>query len=168
MKNVKIGWIATFVILVSMVFASCADECKDVVCVQGECAEGDCVCNTGYEGLDCSVPFNAKFSGTYTLIESCTTTGNDTYDVVVTPDSTNPSRAKLTNLYREPDQLILLIGNDGVSFTIDSTSVSGGKLVSAGACTSNEAGTTINLSYKFVSSSSSPTETCNATLTRQP
>lgn len=34
---------------------SCSDPCKKTVCYNGYCANGDCVCETGYTGADCSV-----------------------------------------------------------------------------------------------------------------
>ncbi len=56
--------------LASATFSSCEqDPCKDVVCGdQGQCVEGTCVCNAGYEqdaaGL-CNTEQRAKFFSSY-------------------------------------------------------------------------------------------------------
>ena len=136
MKNMKFGFIGALAIATSMFFAGCADECKDVVCNNGECVTGECVCDAGYESSDCSVAFNAKFSGTYSLAETCDTTGSDAYTVTVAPSSSEPTQANITGLYRETFSVPAVIGTDGVSFTIASTDIGPGTIQSNGTCTS--------------------------------
>ena len=49
MKSTKLNFIGALAIAGGMFFTGCTDECKDVVCTNGECVEGSCVCDAGYE-----------------------------------------------------------------------------------------------------------------------
>lgn len=70
------------------------DECKDVVCQNGgSCAGGNCSCPAGYEGSRCETLTNAKYTGTYTAVES-----SSVYVVTITADPTNPSKVLVKNL----------------------------------------------------------------------
>ena len=163
----KFGFFGAAALAAALFFAGCSDPCKDVVCNNGECVEGDCVCDAKYGGTDCSVAFNAKFSGSYTLNETCDTTGSDSYTVTVAPSSTEPGQANFTGLYRENSTVPAVIGTDGLSFTIAATNVGPGTIESAGTCTSNDAGSSINLVYKFTNTTTGAHENCTAVLTRQ-
>jgi hypothetical protein len=168
MKKMKFGFIGALAIGTAMFFTGCADECKDVVCNSGECVEGDCVCDAGYEGVDCSVAYNAKFSGTYGLTETCDSTGTDNYSVTVAPNSSDASKANFTGLYREAQASVPAnIGADGLSFTLSTTDVGPGSIVSNGTCTANTDGSTINVVYKFTNETTNAFESCTAVLTRQ-
>ncbi len=49
------------------------DPCKDVECgTNGECFDGACVCNQGFEGTNCDVKWNTKYIGNYNVVENCT------------------------------------------------------------------------------------------------
>ncbi|MEO5674696.1 MAG: calcium-binding EGF-like domain-containing protein [Chitinophagales bacterium] len=52
-----------------MFFNSCSsDACKDVNCgTFGNCVDGTCICDAGYEGDNCETESRAKFVGTYTV-----------------------------------------------------------------------------------------------------
>lgn len=167
MKNNKFGIFGALVLGAGLFFAGCTDPCKDVVCNNGECVEGDCVCDAGYEGIDCATAFNAKFSGTYNLSETCDTTGSDAYTVTIVPSSAAPAQATITGLYREQVGVVAAIGTDGVSFEIASTDIGPGTIVSDGACTSNSDGSSITVHYKFTNETSGSFESCTTTLTRQ-
>lgn len=167
MKNSKFGFLGALALGTALFFASCTDPCKDVTCVNGDCVEGDCVCDAGYEGVDCGTAFNAKFSGSYTNNETCTTTGQDSYTVTVAPSSSEADHANITGLYREQFTVSAHIQSDGVNFTIASTDIGPGSIVSSGTCASNAEGTTINIGYTFTNDVGSPSETCTAVLTRQ-
>jgi hypothetical protein len=165
MKNMKLGLVGVLAIAASLFLTSC-NPCKDVVCNNGDCVEGDCVCNAGYESDDCSAAVNAKFSGRYTLTETCTTTGNDSYAVNLSPDATSPSAALIDSLYREAFTLRLAINDDGLAFTIATTDIGSGSIRTTSAGTSNADGSTINIDYEFISETSAPSESCAAVLER--
>ena len=168
MKKMKFGFFGAMALSVALSFAGCTDPCKDVVCNNGTCVDGDCECDNGYEGVDCGVKFNAKFHGTYNLAETCDTSGSDAYAVSVDSSSTDPAKANITGLYREPQGTVVVsIGTDGVSFTIPVTDIGPGTIESAGSCTSNAEGSAINLIYKFTNTTSGASERCTSVLTRQ-
>jgi hypothetical protein len=167
MKNMKFGFIGAFAIATAIFFAGCTDPCKDVVCNNGECVEGDCVCNAGYEGVDCSTAFNDKFDGSYNLSETCDSTGADAYTVTISPSSSEPAQANITGLYREQFSVPIAIGTDGVTFTIATVDIGPGTIVSTGTCTSNAEGSSINLTYRFTNDAGTAEDNCTAVLTRQ-
>jgi hypothetical protein len=50
-----------------------SDPCKDVECgTNGNCFEGDCVCNEGFEGSTCADEWATKFVGNYDGDDNCT------------------------------------------------------------------------------------------------
>lgn len=171
MKNNKFGIFGALVLGAGLFFAGCTDPCKDVVCNNGECVEGECVCDAGYEGVDCATAFNAKFSGTYTNSEVCDSTPDVTYNVTIAPSSAEPARANITGLYEEPATSVsAVIGDDGVTFTIPSTNIgttSYGRIETVGNATSNADGSQITITYKYTNNTTGFTENCTGTLTRQ-
>ena len=62
------------------------DECKDKNCGNGSCVDGSCVCNTGYEGSECGTEKRAKFLGSWTATETCTS-GNFNWTMTSTASS---------------------------------------------------------------------------------
>ncbi|MCS6929988.1 MAG: calcium-binding EGF-like domain-containing protein [Saprospiraceae bacterium] len=55
------------------------DPCKDVNCSNnGTCLDGECVCDTGYEGKSCETEWAVKFEGSYLGFDKC---GNTTYNL---------------------------------------------------------------------------------------
>lgn len=69
-----------------------SDPCKDVVCVNGDCFEGACICNQGYEEDaegKCTVMWQTKFVGTYNTAESCDGTATGNYSNTVSAGADN-------------------------------------------------------------------------------
>lgn len=153
----------------TLAFASCGNPCRDVVCNDGFCVEGDCVCDQGYETSDCSVAFNEKFDGIYSLTETCDSTGANGYLVTVAPSATLAYEAVITGLYGGDtlSQVKATIDWDGMDFTIVSTDIGHGTIASVETCTANASGSTINIMYEFTSDSTSFFEECTAVLIRQ-
>jgi len=69
----KFFQLLSVVAIATVSFNSCTtDACKDVDCgLYGECVDGDCVCDTGYEGVNCDTPWSAYFLGTYAGLDTC-------------------------------------------------------------------------------------------------
>jgi PKD repeat protein len=135
-------------------------------CVNGLCVDGDCICNAGYEGADCSTAFNAKFSGIYTLSETCTS-GADSYSVTASPSSTDPSKATFSGLYRENVGVTAQIGTTGLSFTIARQPIFTGYEIEGTIGTINASGNTINISYRIWSNATNTVvDNCTATLAK--
>lgn len=68
------------------------DPCAGVNCnaPNGECVDGSCVCTTGWEGADCSIPWSQKYVRTLDAAsESCTTGSNTSYLNIAAPSNTS-------------------------------------------------------------------------------
>jgi hypothetical protein len=49
--------------VISLVDFSCKDECKDVICNNGDSVEGECVCDFGWGGDQCDFQMSSLFAG---------------------------------------------------------------------------------------------------------
>jgi hypothetical protein len=81
MKTVKT--LITTAALVTTIFGaitytSCKkDKCKTVTCLNGgSCNNGNCTCQSGYEGSICDTKTNEKFAGTYSGVYCDNTVGS--------------------------------------------------------------------------------------------
>ncbi|MEY3442937.1 MAG: hypothetical protein RLZZ519_1218 [Bacteroidota bacterium] len=168
MKKSSMRFITFAMLSLSLFFASCGNPCKDVVCNEGFCVEGDCVCDAGYETLDCSVAYSEKFSGTYEVNETCDSTGSQSYLLTVAPSTTEPDYAIITGLYQVLlGEVAAQIDVDGLDFEIASNDVGPGSIQSVGTCTANSDGSTLNIVYEFTADSTDFFEQCTAVLIRQ-
>lgn len=59
------------VILFGVTFISCDDKCKNIICENGFCIEGDCFCSDGYSGTNCEIKESDKFIGSYEGTQTC-------------------------------------------------------------------------------------------------
>jgi len=77
-------------------FSSCIpDHCKDTVCNNGGvCVEGHCSCPNGYEGVNCTEVWSARFPGSWSAID------------VVEDDTTTYTASLIDNGY--PDQFLIM------------------------------------------------------------
>jgi PKD repeat protein len=134
-------------------------------CVNGDCVNGTCLCDSGWGGMACDSMLNVKFSGTYNLTETCDASGTDAYAVTVTPSSTNLLHFSFNGLYRVSAMLTAVLDSTGTSFTIPATNIGPGTIESNGFCNANSDGSTINVSYRF--SNGPAVDNCTAVLVRQ-
>lgn len=66
-------------------FTAC-DPCEDVNCQNGgTCNEGECLCISGYEGVDCETQTSLKYLGTHSATSECGT-GPQAFTCTVTQD----------------------------------------------------------------------------------
>jgi len=82
----KIYALLVFLVLLA---SSCKDPCKDVNCNNGNCLEGTCLCDDGYEGVNCDKEEREKFVGTWVGIVDCGELfpgGEATLVVMIDPD----------------------------------------------------------------------------------
>lgn len=164
MKNMKFNLLGAFAIAVAVMFTGCSDPCKDVTCVNGECVEGDCVCDAGYEGVDCGTALNAKFSGAYTLNETCNPSGAASYAVTVAPTSGSQTSATFTGLWEEPQlQATGDVAANGTDFTIENQAFGTWFIQGSGSASAD--GATINITYTiFDSDNTTQLDQCSGTL----
>lgn len=145
MKLNKFIMVAAAAAMMSLTMNSCKDECKDVDCGHGSCDEGNCTCETGYEGDNCDIEERAKFYGTYTGNETCTT-GSDNYQVTVTSNSAGITSVSISNIY---NQSFIVSGTvSGTSVSIPSQSVGSSTTVSGNGSIS---GNQLTITYEISS-----------------
>jgi len=97
-------------------FQSCTDECKDVTCLNGgvcDEATGDCICATGYEGVECEVEMRTKFIADYNVTDNC----EGTYTSAITASSQAINKVLISNILG-PDGDRLLAEVNGNNITI--------------------------------------------------
>ena len=167
MKTLKLQLLSTL-LLATLTLTGCKDECKDVTCVQGACVDGNCVCDAGYEGSDCSQGINAKLSGEYTVNETCTLNGQRAYTIEMAPKTGTTNQFILSGLYNLGSiyKLTAVMGSDGASFTIARQEHGSGFEIESSNGTLTSDGKTLTLTYTAYLTGSSTSETCTATLTR--
>ncbi|HMG14734.1 MAG TPA: hypothetical protein VK590_04770 [Saprospiraceae bacterium] len=130
MKKIQLILFSLLLGATSIMISSCAkdDPCKDVKCGDhGQCAEGVCICDVGYEKDattgECSVEQRAKFFGTYQGSETCTV-GTDNYSITLASSASGIDKVVLSNVY---NQGVTLTGSvNGTSLTIAAQSVTVG------------------------------------------
>ena len=126
MKN-KLFKILGVVAIGMFSFSSCeTDACKDVECgANGTCVDGDCVCETGYEGLSCQTEERAKFVATYvgTIGIACPGSGSDnlTNQTITVGNSSNVNKVTINIA----GSFTLTATVSGTSMTIDNSSQDG-------------------------------------------
>lgn len=71
------------------------DACKDLEgkCGNGQCFDGACVCDEGYEGTNCESEWSAKFVGSYLGTDKVTASTSDPTTVGVTYNLSKPAVA---------------------------------------------------------------------------
>ena len=154
-----------FVLL--MAFAGCnPDACKDVVCENaGTCLDGDCICQPGYEGVNCETESRTKFLGNYTVDESCD--GNPDQFACKIETSANAVTDVIFDNFFNLDNLG--VGTDvtgsvnGTDITIPQQDHS--TLTFAGSGSINESTNEVNMTY--TASEAGTTLNCTATFTLQ-
>jgi hypothetical protein len=149
------------VVAVSIIsFSACeTDACKDVNCGDnGTCVDGDCVCDSGYEGVNCQTEERAKFIGSYSVTEACTS-GNYSYSMTITTSSTGVDKIVAQNF---GDYSVDLIGTvDGSSVSFANQTVGGGTFSATGQIS----GSILTISYTVTAGSSN--DSCTITATKQ-
>lgn len=135
------------------------DACKDVDCgLYGECVDGDCVCDAGYEGVDCDTQERAKFISTYSVSESCTS-GNYTYSITITNSSTDVTKVIIGNFGDFGVDIVATVSGSGL--TIANQTVGGGTFSGSGQLSGN----ILTLTYTVTAGTDS--DSCTMTCTKQ-
>lgn len=132
-------------------FMACNNPCKDVTCNNGECVDdGECVCDSGYEGDNCETSNNSKFNGTYLMQELCdSTTALPSYPIEVTPVQGTPNEFNMSGLHGESKSLRAKIEDDGVGFSIARQDFIAGQEIATLSGSISIDARTINLSYRI-------------------
>jgi hypothetical protein len=135
------------------------DACKDVDCgTNGTCLEGVCLCDTGYEGVNCDTEERADFIGTYNVTEVCAS-GDYTYSITVTTSATGISSIIVTNFGDYDVNINGTVVGDNVTFA--SQTVGGGTFSGTGQVNGN----VLTISYNVTAGTS--TDDCTMTCIKQ-
>ncbi len=136
-------------------------------CANGQCVDGSCQCAPGYEGVDCSTPVNAKFSGNYAATDNVVSFGQYTYGMNVYPVSGTLNQARFYGIWWINGSAVANIGNDGLSFTMPRQPLTVDYDIELTSGTSNATGTYMIYSYKIYQTGSSVVfEDCTGSITR--
>lgn len=137
------------------------DECKDKNCGNGSCVDGSCVCNTGYEGSECGTEKRAKFLGSWTATETCTS-GNYNWTMTSTASSQGVTAFIFNNFAGYNGiNINATVNSNGSSITIPNQTVSGGTFSGSAQIVGN----VMTLTYQLTANGQ--TDNCTATCTRQ-
>lgn len=120
----KLSLIGIVTVLFLNLTTSCTNTCAGFDCQQGECQDGACVCDEGYEGSSCNTAWSEKFIGTYEGTD-CYDAGSATYSV---NSGSEPDEIIYDNKYKgtikNGDELIFPEQDaelDGVEFIFSGT-----------------------------------------------
>lgn len=148
-------------LILLLLFNSCADKCKKIICYNGGfCLDGNCGCTTGFEGNDCSLETRDKFLGTYNVQDHCTVTGDTTYTVNIGKVDTNVTRVQIANFNNDFSNLVFAtVSGNNIEIPVqtpdnDGRSVSGVGIFSGGFI--------ITWNYTIVSSGGIPNDCTNS------
>ncbi|HEY9177459.1 MAG TPA: calcium-binding EGF-like domain-containing protein [Flavipsychrobacter sp.] len=83
LKSIILSAMGVAAVFTTVTVTSCNDDpCKSIVCAYGgTCADGDCICPSGYEGTHCEIVTREKFKGVWTVFEDGTSTNPAQYEV---------------------------------------------------------------------------------------
>jgi hypothetical protein len=148
----KFFQLLSVVAIATVSFNSCTtDACKDVDCgLYGECVDGDCVCDTGYEGVNCDTEMREKFAGNYLASEAaCDVTD---FASSIGNSSTGVNKIAITGFggYECSGSPIVVIATvNGMDVTVDPNQsfCSGLIVISSGSGSINASGNVVSITY---------------------
>jgi hypothetical protein len=153
-------------LILALLTGACDRPCKGVSCNNGECVDdGECVCNSGYEGDNCDVSNNQKFNGSFQMTEICDNSARTPYAVSLTPVSGTPNQFDLGGLHGQTQVLRARVEDDGVAFVVEKQDIDAGLALASISGTISIDGRTVNLSY-FVFQGADTLDRCSGSLTK--
>jgi hypothetical protein len=73
--------------------------CENVVCLNGgTCNDGVCYCANGYEGINCNLKWNDRYTGNYKVSDNCYTGSNGFYTINILPNPSFPQKIRIQNM----------------------------------------------------------------------
>lgn len=100
LKSVILSAVGVIAVFSTITVTSCNDDpCNAIVCSYGgTCAEGDCICPSGYEGTHCEVVTREKYRGVWTVFENGTVTNPAQYEITFV-NGTGATEMTISNFY---------------------------------------------------------------------
>ena len=170
--NKKLFFLPTLLLGALLLFApSCGtdDPCKDVVCTNADCFEGECVCQVGYEkdAIGNCVDELDRLAGEWSTSEKCDTDPNAVpYKLTFEKNQTISKTINIFNFFNSFATSPVKATVSGNNLTIAKQKpVSGGTLEVEGTGTISVVSgkLEIALQYKVYDSSDNSVTTCNNT-----
>src|SRR5690606_14893398 len=86
-KIVLLSAIGALTAFSAVTLSSCSeDKCKSIVCAYGGvCTDGECLCETGYEGNQCETITRKRYLGVWHVTEDGTYTDATQYSISISP-----------------------------------------------------------------------------------
>jgi len=152
------------------------DDCGTNLCENTNCRNGgvqvitatDCTCDcaaaTGYEGDDCNTEMRAKFMGTYSVSEGCTS-GNYSFSSTITGSSSDVSNILIGNFYDSFSNPVIASVN-GTDLTIALQDPDNNNIEVSGSGSINADGTIVTITYSLADDMGN-SDACTATFTKQ-
>lgn len=151
-----------FIVLLA---SGCGDKCKKITCENGECADGTCICTSGYEGATCADQVNTKYDGTYSATETCTA-GDDGYSITLVPKAGTVNAFWLIGVWEADDSVTVTVNDNGLFFNIERQPLDNMEIDGDGNL--EEISEDINLNYNvYFPNGGGLLDECTATLVRQ-
>jgi hypothetical protein len=105
-------------------------------------------CDAGYEGSKCDTKMNAKFVGTYTVVDTATFTSGSpavfTYTMGITANSSNPQGVNITNFGGFNAGSTISGTVNGTNLTVANTTIGGIQISNASGSINNN---TLSFTY---------------------
>lgn len=146
--------------LLVSILSSCntKDACEDVNCNNGTCDSGNCVCETGFEGLNCEIEQRLAFIGNYNVSESCDL-GDFSYTISISASAENGAELTINNIGDFDFDVSAMV--DGSTFTIADQSGNGATINGTGILANGE----LTITYIMTTSGG---QTLNCTMSCTP
>ncbi|MEZ4983237.1 MAG: hypothetical protein R2769_16945 [Saprospiraceae bacterium] len=146
-------------------FGGCIeDPCFDKVCGSNStCVDGDCICDAGYEknAQDSCVLERAKFVGTYTVSDDCSSSGTATYIVTAIAGASDNMVAisNFWNVFNNP--VVATVDGDALTIANQDPDSDGFTVEGSGTYSNG----TITMSYTITDTTVTPNDVdnCNST-----
>lgn len=140
-----------------------------IIMLQFSCNNDDdspMICPEGYEGEICTTAFNAKFAGSFSLVETCDT-GPANYTMTIVADANNPLNMIIWGLWEEPTSTVNAIVNTSNSkeFTVIRQNFSNGGWDISATGSINENGVVSILYTTYNQADNSVIDNCTSTMT---
>lgn len=125
-----------------------SNPCEKVICMEGFCDAGNCICDPGYEGDDCSIKSVIKFIGKWDAADDCSS-GIHQYTATIAASSTALQVITITNFGGLGTNTSVTAYVDGSTITINSQNVGNNYSVS-GLGNISDAGNQIEFIYTVI------------------
>jgi len=141
--------------LILIFLTSCSDPCDDVNCGEnGSCDEGICLCDTGYEGVNCEAKEIDKFIGSWTSNDfQC---AGDNVGPVTLVIEQGPSITELAMYDLDEPLFRFDITYSGTELTVPEQNIDGTTVSGTGNLNGDD-----TISFLFQVSEDGDTETCS-------